>query len=41
MYEPKPDDITLPPTQPIDLSWLVADIESIRQEPRRTPSEIR
>jgi len=41
MYEPKPDDITLPPTQPIDLSWLVADIEARRQEALRSPAEIR
>ena len=41
MYEPKPDDINLPPTQPIDLSWLVADVEASRQGPRRSPSEFR
>ena len=41
MYEPKPDDITLPPTQPIDLTWLVADIETAGQTSRRSPAEIR
>lgn len=30
MGDPRPTDIQLPPTQPIDLSWLVA--EAVRQD---------
>ncbi len=33
MYEPRPDDVILPPTQPIDLSWLIAhNAESVEDK---------
>lgn len=34
MGDPKPADIQLPPTQPIDLSWLVAEaIQEVVADP--------